>query len=41
MERPEKQQEGPPPPYLPLSGEATDWLAALEIIRHLSRLYRD
>ena len=32
MERPEKQQEGPPPPILPLSGEATDWLASLEIL---------
>ena len=54
MERPEKQQEGPPPPVLPraggkkgppppvlpLSGEATDWLASLEILLHLSRLHR-
>ena len=29
---PEKQHKGPPPPFLPLSGEATDWLASLEIL---------
>lgn len=29
---PEKQQKGPPPPFLPLSGEATDRLASLEIL---------
>ena len=31
---PEKQQEGPSPPFLPLPGEATDWLASLEILLH-------
>ena len=40
MERPEKQQKGPPPPVLPLAGKATDWLASLEIFLHLSRLHR-
>ena len=55
MERPEKQQEGPPPPVLPraggkkgppppvlpLSGEATDWLASLEIICQFSQDFID
>ena len=41
MERPEKQQEGPPPPFLPLSGEATDWLASLEILRQFCQDFID
>ena len=32
MERPKKQQRDPPPPFLPLSGEATGWLASLETL---------
>ena len=38
---PEKHQKGPPPPFLPLSGEATDWLASLEILRQFCRDFID
>ena len=41
MERPKKQQGGPPPPFPPSRGEATDWLASLEILRQVCQDFID
>jgi hypothetical protein len=35
MEYPQKRQVAPPPPFLPLSGEATSRLASLESCRRV------